>query len=240
MKKFLAAGFLALLITGCAYAAEAQDKGYISVNVEATEELDPTLVKISFAIETKEKNADTAANLNKEASTKAIGAVKALVDTTKGESIKTTSYYLTPEYIYKDGKRNLTGYMASNTLQVTLKDVSKAGKIISAALANGANSVNNLQFILEETNDNCNLLIQKASKGAKERADKIAQSMNTTVTGIKSITAGCSSSSSFNASNYRLLNAKAEAAMDSAGASVPVESGKTQLRAYVNADFFVK
>lgn len=240
MKKFLAAGFLALLITGCAYAAEAQDKGYISVNVEATEELDPTLVKISFAIETKEKNADTAANLNKEASTKAIGAVKALVDTTKGESIKTTSYYLTPEYIYKDGKRNLTGYMASNTLQVTLKDVSKAGKIISTALANGANSVNNLQFILEETNDNCNLLIQKASKGAKERADKIAQSMNTTVTGIKSITAGCSSSSSFNASNYRLLNAKAEAAMDSAGASVPVESGKTQLRAYVNADFFVK
>ena len=240
MKKFLAAGFLALLITGCAYAAEAQDKGYISVNVEATEELDPTLVKISFAIETKEKNADTAANLNKEASTKAIGAVKALVDTTKGESIKTTSYYLTPEYIYKDGKRNLTGYMASNTLQVTLKDVSKAGKIISTALANGANSVNNLQFILEETNDNCNLLIQKASKGAKERADKIAQSMNTTVTGIKSIAAGCSSSSSFNASNYRLLNAKAEAAMDSAGASVPVESGKTQLRAYVNADFFVK
>ncbi len=240
MKKFLAAGFLALLITGCAYAVEAQDKGYISVNVEATEELDPTLVKISFAIETKEKNADTAANLNKEASTKAIGAVKALVDTTKGESIKTTSYYLTPEYIYKDGKRNLTGYMASNTLQVTLKDVSKAGKIISTALANGANSVNNLQFILEETNDNCNLLIQKASKGAKERADKIAQSMNTTVTGIKSITAGCSSSSSFNASNYRLLNAKAEAAMDSADASVPVESGKTQLRAYVNADFFVK
>ena len=240
MKKFLAAGFLALLITGCAYAAETQDKGYISVNVEATEELDPTLVKISFAIETKEKNADTAANLNKEASTKAIGAVKALVDTTKGESIKTTSYYLTPEYIYKDGKRNLTGYMASNTLQVTLKDVSKAGKIISTALANGANSANNLQFILEETNDNCNLLIQKASKGAKERADKIAQSMNTTVTGIKSITAGCSSSSSFNASNYRLLNAKAEAAMDSAGASVPVESGKTQLRAYVNADFFVK
>ena len=157
MKKFLAAGFLALLITGCAYAAETQDKGYISVNVEATEELDPTLVKISFAIETKEKNADTAANLNKEASTKAIGAVKALVDT-----------------------------------------------------------------------------------GAKERADKIAQSMNTTVAGIKSITAGCSSSSSFNASNYRLLNAKAEAAMDSAGTSVPVESGKTQLRAYVNADFFVK
>ena len=76
---------------------------------------------------------------------------------------------MTPEYAYKDGKRNLTGYLASNTLQVSLKDVSKAGKIIAVALSNGANSVNNLQFILEETNDNCNALIQKASKGAKER-----------------------------------------------------------------------
>ena len=242
MKKILAVlAFLAVLGLSSVYAAENSDKGYISVNVEATEELDPTLVKISFAIQTRDKNPDSAANINKETSAKAINAVKALVDAQKGETIKTTSYYLTPEYAYKDGKRNLTGYLASNTLQVSLKDVSKAGKIIAVALSNGANSVNNLQFILEETNDNCNALIQKASKGAKERADKIAQSMGTTVTGIKSISAGCSSSSNFGMANLRYLNSKAEAVMDSgSSASVPVESGKTQLRAYVNADFFVK
>lgn len=240
MKKFLTTGVALLLLTGVAFAADAAAKGYISVNVEAAEELSPTNVKISFAIESRAKDANQAAELNKEASASAINAVKALVDTEKGETIKTTSYYLNPEYNYKDGSRKLTGYVASNTLQVSLKDVEKAGKVISTALSNGANSVNNLQFALEETNENCNKLIQQASRGAKTRADKIAESMGTTVAGIKSINASCSSSQSVH-SNFRLMNAKAEASADmAAGNSLPVEAGKTQLRAYVNAEFFVK
>ena len=67
MKKILAVlAFLAVLGLSSVYAAENSDKGYISVNVEATEELDPTLVKISFAIQTRDKNPDSAANINKE------------------------------------------------------------------------------------------------------------------------------------------------------------------------------
>lgn len=239
MKKLLSLGLISMLLTASALAAETQTKGYISVNTEATEELSPTLVKLSFAIENNSKDPNQAAELNKQTSKNVINAVKALVDTEKGETIKTTSYYLNPEYNYKDGTRKLTGYIASNTLQVTLKDVDKAGKIISTALSNGANSVSNLQFLLGETNDACNALISKASLGARQRADKVAESMGTTISGIKTINASCSSTQNFQ-SNFRY--AKAEAAMDtvSAGNSIPVEAGKSQLRAYVNAEFYVK
>ena len=73
--------------------------------------------------------------------------MRALIDTTKNETIKTTSYYFNPEYSYKDG-RKLTGYVAVNTLQIAIKDPNKTGKIISTALSNGANSVSGLEFIL--------------------------------------------------------------------------------------------
>ena len=238
MKKLLALFAFIFVLTTAAYAEIKQEQGYISVNVEATEDYNPTLVKLSFAIETRDKDPEITANLNKQQSEKVINAVKALIDTTKNETIKTTSYYFNPEYSYKDGKK-LTGYIAVNTLQIAIKDPNKTGKIISTALSNGANSVSGLEFILEETNDNCNLLMQKAAKGAKERAGKIAASMNTTVIGIKSINASCSTNSNYSA-NFRMLNSKAVTDTAVEGAGVPVEMGKTKLRAYVNADFYVK
>lgn len=241
MKKFLTLGLIGFLLTGAAIATEAYNKGYISVNTEASKDLDPTIVKLSFGIETKAGNANEASDENKKTSEKAINAVKSLVDTTKGETIKTTSYNLNPQYSYKDGKQKLIGYTASNILMVTLKDTQKAGKVISIALANGANSVNNIQFILDETNDECNKLIQQASTGAKQRAEKVAASMGTSVAGIKYITAGCSTNQSFH-SNYRFMakSAGADAAMTVNESSMPVEAGKSQLKAYVNAEFYVK
>lgn len=240
MKKMLTAGLIAMCITGCAFATDAVARGFISVNTEAVEELSPTSVKISFAIENDAKDAQTAGDVNKQTSSSVIDSIKALVDSSKGETIKTTSYYLNPRYNYKDGARKLIGYTASNTLQVNLKDITKAGKVISTALSNGANSVNNLQFSLDETNENCDKLIQQAALGAKTRADKIASTMGTTIAGVKSLNANCSATQSFQ-SNYRYMNAKIETAMDgAAGNAMPVEAGKNQLRAYVNAEFFVK
>lgn len=244
MKKMTAVLTLtAFLAMGCAaYAVETQTKGYISVSAETSEELSPTVVKLTFAVQTNDNNAKITGDNNKKTSENVIRAVKSLIDETKGESIKTTSYYLSPQYSYKDGTRKLTGYSASNTLQVTLKNIDKAGSIISTALQNGANSVTGVEYTLEETGGNCNVLISKAAKNARERADKIAQSLGTTVTGIKNINTGCSSSSNFS-SNFRMMqNAKmADGALAvTESSSMPLEAGKTKLNAYVNADFYVK
>lgn len=242
MKKFLTTGLILISLAGCAFAADNIYKGYVSVNTESYKELDPTTVKISFSIETKSSNAQTAAEMNKKASQNAIESVKSLIDTNKQETMKTTSYNLNPEYSYKDGQSKLIGYRASNTLQVTIKDVEKAGKIISTALSNGANSVNGLQFTLDDTDEACNELIQEASRSARKRADKIAESMGTSVIGIRNISSGCSSNQNYR-TNFRYMSSKA--AFDGAEngvqeSSMPVEAGKTQLKAYINADFYVK
>ena len=215
------------------------DKGYISVNSEAVKEVSPTKVNISFAIENMAKDPKEAADTNKEISNKVLEATKALVNLQNGETIKTTSYNLNPQYVYKNGQRNLIGYFAVNTLQITLKDVEKTGKVISVALANGANSVSDLQFLLDETNSECDELIIEATKGAKLRATKIAQATNSALLGIKMINSNCSVNQR-NYSNFRIMNTKAQSADTIEGANVPIESGKTQIRAFVNAEFFVK
>ncbi|MCD8025297.1 MAG: SIMPL domain-containing protein, partial [Candidatus Gastranaerophilales bacterium] len=231
----LITGLFLALFAGAVYSAETPSKGYISVNIEATDDFMPTSVKISFAIETRSSDAKTAADENKTLSNKVIALVKETLDSSKNESVKTTSYNVSPEYNYKEGKK-LIGYLVSNTLEAELKDVEKTGKVISAALAGGANSVRRVQFNLDDTNDNCNILIQKAAKEARLRADKVANSMNTSVTGIKSISTSCSSSQN---ASVRMYSAKNTDSI-SEGAEVPIEAGKTRLRAYVNADFYVK
>lgn len=242
MKKILITTLILIGLTGCSIAAESVYRGYVSVNTESYKELDPTTVKISFSIETKANNAQTAGELNKKASQNAINSIKSLIDADKKESMKTSSFNLYPEYNYKDGQSKLVGYKASNTLQVTIKDIDKAGKIISTALSNGANSVNGLEFMLEDTNDVCNELIQEASKSARLRADKIAESMGTSVIGIRNISSGCSTNQNYR-TNFRMMNSKMAldgASENSLGDSMPVEAGKTQLKAYINADFYVK
>ena len=241
MKKFLIFGLVSICLMGCACAVENIEKGSISVTSEETMELDPTTVKISFSIETKANNAQTATELNKKASQNAINSVKSLIDTNKKETMKTTSFNIHPEYSYKDGQNKLIGYRASNTLQVTLKDVEKAGKIISTALANGANSVSGLQFILDETNDACNSLIQKASKNARLRADKVAESIGTSIAGIRRLNTSCSANQGYR-SNFAYMNSKALGAADEMAAdnSIPIEVGKNQIRATVSAEFYVK
>ncbi len=240
MKKIFLSLAVFLLIAGCVYAQSTTDKGYISVNTEAVEEYSPTVVKISFAVETRAKDPTIAAQMNKDASKKAIEAVKTLIDDKNGESIKTTSYYFSPEYNYKDGVKKINEYVAKNTLQAVFKNTDKTGKIISTALNNGATSVNGLEFILEDTTDNCNQLIQKAAKEAGTRADKIAESLGTSVSGVKTINAGCSTTQAHRY-DVRLLNAKYDAAVSSSESdATPVEAGKTQLKAFVKAEFYIK
>lgn len=237
MKKVLA--FVVAFLFFATPVLANQNKGYISVNSEATKEVNPTKVNISFAIENTAKDSKEVANLNKEISNKVVEATKVFVDGQNGETIKTTSYNLSPQYIYKNGQQNLIGYIATNTLQVTLNDIEKTGKVISVALANGANSVSNLQFLLDEINNECDELIIEATKGAKERATKIAQAANSALLGIKMINSNCSVNQR-NYSNFRIMNTKAQSADTIEGANVPIESGKTQIRAFVNAEFFVK
>ena len=165
--------------------AAENERGSISVWAEATEEATPNMAKITLSVETSDKDITKATEANKTAANNSIAAVKKLLNTQNGETVKTLAFNVNPEYKYKDGTRIFVQYTARNSYEVKIKDVSKLGKIISAALANGANVVSNLSYSLDTNEEACNKLIKQASALAKTKAESAASALGTGITGVK-------------------------------------------------------
>lgn len=249
MKKILGTIILgsmfamAIGFSGLAVQAAENERGSISVWAEATEEAVPNMAKITLSVETSDKDIAKVTEANKKAANDSIAAVKKLLNAQNGETVKTLAFNVNPEYRYKDGTRIFVQYTARNSYEVKIKDVSKLGKIISAALANGANVVSNLSYSLDTNEAACNKLIQQASALAKTKADSAANALGTSITGVKYANIQCSTNE-FHQPRYNmsLKSAGNAMAMEDAAtdAGVPAESGTIKFRATVDASFFVK
>src|SRR6187551_870185 len=69
-----------------------------------------------------------------------------------GRDVRTALVSLNPTMDYSDNQGpRITGYQVQNSVSVTLRDLSKAGQLIDAALGAGASTLDSLEFRLEET-----------------------------------------------------------------------------------------
>lgn len=223
-------------------AAQAADveKGYVSVYAQASEEAVPNMAKITLSVETSDKDITKVSEANKQAANNSIQAVKKLLDTANGETVKTLAFNVNPEYRYKDGQRIFIQYTAKNSYEVKIKDITKLGKIISAALSNGANVVSNLSYALDADEEACNKLIKAASGYAKTKAENAAGALGTSITGVKYANVQCSANE-YNQPRYNMsLKSAGNAMVMEDTAAVPTEGGTIKFRATVDASFFVK
>ena len=90
------------------------------------------------------------------------------------KDVKTLNYTLTPQYEFPDGRQKLLGYMASQDVQIKVRNLEKTGEVIAAATAAGANQVSDIQFMLENSDaakqEARDLAIQKAKDRARASA----------------------------------------------------------------------
>lgn len=238
----LAAG-LAASTVNAATLVNTDERGYISVNTSANTELSPDVVEINIAVRTEDsKSLQKATAQNKDVSDKVYTAIKAMIDPAKGDYVKTADFSATPEYTYSGNKRNLDRYVVSNNVIVHTKNISKAGEIIDKAISLGATNINDLTFSVSNYDVQCNELLSVAAKKARSRADVIAKSSSTLVTGIKTMNGSCSMNEN-NRVQYRLMakNMSFDSATGSAPEmATPIQSGVIKLFANVNASYFVK
>ena len=248
MKK----GFISLLlifamfvfgICDSAYSAE-QEKGYVSVNTSSELELVPDVVDFSVEIVTTSKESMTKAVAdNKKISGKVYEDLKKSIDTTKGDSIKTSNYNTTPVYRYNNNKRVLDYYQVTNNVNIHTKKISEVGKMLDTATQDGATSVNNVSYSVSKYDSECNKLLAETAKKAKQQAETIAASVGSVILGVKSIDGSCSLSSR-NVMPRMMLMSKSAAlgAVNemTADSGVNIEVGTMKLYARVNAFFYLK
>lgn len=84
------------------------------------------------------------------------------------KNIKTISYSVSPNYNFNRGQ-TITGYNATQTLEIKVKPIEKINKVIDLATANGANIINGAQFSFSDN------LKEELEKKAREEAVKMAK-----------------------------------------------------------------
>lgn len=100
------------------------------------------------------------------------------------EDIKTENYNLSPRYSNPNcfGGRceesKIIGYVASQNVQVKVRQVEKAGELVSGVVQNGATSVSQVSFEVDDNKDGLQEARIEALNDAKQQAERLAQAGN--------------------------------------------------------------
>ena len=223
------------------------EKGYVSVSYTTEKEVSPDTVEFSIAVKTSDKKSmQEASSKNKEITNKIYEYLKANINTSSGDYIKTSNYSATPVYNYVNNKKIFDKYEVSNNIIVHTKSLEKVSALIDKSIQLGATNVNSLNFTLSNKDTQCADLLSTAGKQVRKRADVVASSVGSMVTGVKSVRTSCSLNQrrvNYAYSNMKMMRA-AGASMDSveeaAAPATDIEAGNITIYANIDADFYLK
>jgi uncharacterized protein YggE len=162
----------------------------IQATGEATLTVRPDQALINIGVVTQAQTAQAAATQNAQRLDAVLAELHKAVGTA-GE-VKTLSYALSPIYRYpKDGGQpEITGYTASNILQVKVNDLSQVGKIIDTSTQSGANTIQSLQFGLKDEQAARARALQEAAIQGKIKAEAIASALGVRIVRLLSAQEG--------------------------------------------------
>jgi hypothetical protein len=127
------------------------------------------------------------------------------------------------------GGRSAGSYRVRNTAQVTVRDLPRAGEVLDAAIAAGANAVSGIAFTIEDPAPLRARAREAAVADARARAETLARAGGVTVGPVVSI------SENPGGSVPRPMLARAMASV--APGALPIESGELSERAEVEIVF---
>lgn len=137
----------------------------------------PDVVRVNLTISTQAATAQEAADQNATTSGVVNTRVKALI-AANGE-MRTVGYSVSPVYRSNPtGGQTLTGFSATNTLEVTAFDLNLAGRIIDTAIQAGTTSVGGLRFGLRDAEPQRREALKRATQTARAHAAAIAEGLS--------------------------------------------------------------
>lgn len=127
----------------------------------------------------------------------------------------------------------IVGYTATNTVTVTVRDLSKVGPVIDAGSSNGANQINGVTFSLSDGYASSVYLqaLQNATANGAAKAQTMASSLGISGLKLKSV----SESSVYYPVTFEALNAAVPAA--EGAISTPISVGQNQVTATVSLTY---
>jgi uncharacterized protein len=144
----------------------------VIVTGTATIDVVPDVARLVVSMQSPAQTASQAESQNAAASDSAIShIVRAGI---ASSDIKTLGVQVWPQYDYHSSPAVLTGFTATQTLQVTIHDLRRIGAVIDAAVAGGATSVQGITYDLNDHSAASAQALTKAVADALTKARAMA------------------------------------------------------------------
>jgi uncharacterized protein YggE len=203
------------------------------LDVSATGEVSrvPDVAIISAGVQTRSTTATGALSQNATRMERVREALKAagIAD----RDIQTSNISLNPEYRYVENvPPRLTGYTASNQVNVRFRDIANTGRILDALVAQGANQINGPNLTIDKPEAALDEARANAIAVGRARADLYARALGMRVVRLLSITEG----GSHGGPPPIMMRAERSMAVGAAADS-KIDPGEQQLQVTVSMSF---
>jgi len=158
------------------------------LNISATAEARrvPDVATLSAGVVTEAADGNSAMRQNAQQMDKVLAAIRAAGIAER--DVQTSGINLGPRYQYAENQApKITGYQASNTVSLKVRDITRLGKVLDALAAQGANQINGPSFEIDQPEPVRDEARMAALKQAQERAQTYAKSLGMQVRRIVSI-----------------------------------------------------
>ena len=243
MKRFLVSiASLVATATLCAQPSPApRDPAPVDmISVTGTGHVSLTPDRISFTatVQTMAPTVEEAVNENNQKVAAAIAALKNAG--AKAEEIQTSNFSIYPQQDYSQQQQgkppHIIGYQVSNSITVTRKQVSDAGKLLQAAITAGVNQTSGLAFSVSDPTRGRDEGLRAAFADARAKATLFATAAGRTLGQAIAITEG----GAMQPPQPRPSMARNVMAAQVVSSEVPVESGSSELSFTVSVVFAMR
>jgi uncharacterized protein YggE len=146
------------------------DRRTVTASGTATVRSAPDEALVSLGVQTQANTAQGAMQQNADRMAKVLSALASLGLTE--DDLATSNVSLWP--VYGNSGTDITGYQASNQVDVTVRDVEGAGEVIDVAVDAGANLSNGITFRLSAENGAADRALADAVRDARAKAEIMA------------------------------------------------------------------
>lgn len=196
MEKFMILALAVMLVfslAGCAGGAPAptettvrlQQEGEpetITVTGRSGMESTPDVAKVSVGVSSRAATPSVAREENSAAINATLAALAEMGIEEK--DIQTTNMNMWNSY---DNNGNINGYRMSTDLTVYVRDITKAGDVVDAAIAAGSNELNGVEYLLSNEDEMYNAALADAIDLARQKAEVLAEAAGKMVGQVKKI-----------------------------------------------------
>ena len=230
----VAVALFALVLGACAPAAGNPAVRNISVSGSGQAFLVPDIAYIYVGVNTEKPTASEAVTENNSQTQKMIQALTDFgID---AKDIRTTNFSIWPTDKYDPLSGTPTGekvYSVDNTVYVTVRDLDKLGDLLDTVVSAGANTVNSIQFDVENKDEALKQARADAVKNAAKQAQELADAAGVSLGEIQSI-------GFFDNAPYPVFDGKGGGGGVAAEAAVPIQPGQLSFTVTVNVTYELK